>query len=158
MLNNTDSSKKTPVAELVDESISLNRKNHLLWASLIGLSALSAFSISSCSKNANALNQERSKNTALHATVSHFQSDAARLAFENQELKNYAEDAQSFALGLRPWLDENDSGCEDPNCAACKKMEKENEKKLDEFSKAMDTLNIDKKILFRLQEGWQAQK
>jgi len=152
--SNALSVRKSPVAELLDENVSLSRKNRLLWAGLIGLSALSAFSINSCRKNANALNLERSENTALRATVSHFQSDEARLAFENQKLKNYAEDAQSFASGLRPWLDENDSGCEDPTCAACKKMEKENNKKLDEFSKAMDTLNIDEKILSRLQEGW----
>ena len=150
--------KEQSVSELIDENVSLNRKNRLLWAGLIGLSALSCFSISSCRKNAKDLESVQRENGVLKSDVSALVKKGHQIYEENIVLRDYAEDAQSFALGLRPWLDENDSGCEDPNCAACKKMEKENDKKLDEFSKAMDTLNIDEKILFRLQEGWQAQK
>ena len=147
--------KERPVAELVDENVSLNLKNRLLWATLVGLSAFSVLSVSSCSSNAKALNQSCRENQDLKERIACFQKDAADLALENQGLKSYAEDAQSFALGIRPWLDENDSGCEDPNCAACKKMEQENNEKLKTFSKAMDILGIDEKILSRLQEGYE---
>ena len=146
--------KETSVAELVDENISLKLKNRLLWAGLVGLSAFSVLSVGSCSSNAKALNQSHLENAGLKERIVYFQKDAAGLASENQKLKAYAEDAQSFALGIRPWLDENDSGCEDPNCANCKKMEKENNQKLESFSKAMDTIGIDEKTLSRLQEGW----
>ena len=156
--SNAFSCQEKTVSELVDENISLNRKNRLLWAGLIGLSALSAFSISSCWKNAKDLESAHRENSVLKSDVSALVKKGHQIYEENIALRDYAEDAQSFALGLRPWLDENDSGCEDPNCAACKQMEKENDKKLDEFSKAMDTLNIDEKILFRLQEGWQTQR
>ncbi|MGN0919428.1 MAG: hypothetical protein ACI4OR_01530 [Alphaproteobacteria bacterium] len=147
--------KKTPVAELVDENVSLNRKNRFLWMGLIGLSALSALSIGSCHKTAKELNQSRLENRKLKEDVSYYQQDASKLVFENHRLKNYAEEAHGFALGIRPWLDENDFGCEDPNCPACKKMEKENEKKLKEFSKAVDTIGIDSNVLNRLQKGYE---
>ena len=153
--SNAFSNKKKPVDELLDDNLSLNRKNRLLWAGLIGLSALSILSISSCRKNAKELDQSRLENAGLEERASHYQNDAANLALENRRLRSYAEDAHGFALGIRPWLDENDSGCEDPNCANCKKMEKENEKKLDDFSKAMETIGIDEKILARLQEGYE---
>lgn len=139
------------------ENDSLIQSNYFLKKGLVGLSILSVLSIGSCYKNAKALTEVRADNKELANRVAYFQKDSAELFSENKKLKNYADDAQNFALGIRPLLDENDFGCEDPNCIKCKKMEKENDKKLDEFSKAMDTLNLDQKVLFRLQEGWQRQ-
>ena len=49
----------------------------------------------------------------------------------------------------------NEIIAEKTNCAEFKKIEKENDRKVDEFSKAMDTLNIDCDVLYRLQEGYQ---
>lgn len=138
--------KKEEVSELLDANLSLNRQNRLLWTGLIGLAAVSVLSINSCSKNANALSQARSEMGAVQQKV-------AALTAENAKLKDYADTAQNFSLGIRPWYDENDFGCEDPKCAACDRMEKENKKKFVAFTNAVDTLNINPKVLERLQKG-----
>lgn len=142
---------------LKKENHSLRFQNRALKGCVLGVLALNAVLAGYSYRTACNLNKTRSENTGLQQRVTHFQKDSADLFSENQKLKNYADDAQNFALGIRPLLDENDFGCEDPNCTKCKKMEKENDKKLDEFSKAMDTLNIDEEVLSRLQEGWQRQ-
>ena len=123
-------------------------------AIIAGVAIFGALSFDAYRKAASELGKTRQENEALQADISRFQKDAANLALENMDLKNYAEDAQAFALSIRPWLDENDSGCEDPNCEKCRKMEKENDKKLDDFSEAMDTIGINYDALSRLQDGY----
>lgn len=139
------------------EDAFLIQSNRFLKKGLIGLSILSVLSIGSCWKNATALTKVRANNKELTNRVAYFQKDATKVSIENQKLKNYADDAQTFALGIRPWLDEHDYECEVLNCPKCKKIKQENDQKLDDFSKAIDTLNIDEEVLSRLQEGWQRQ-
>ena len=133
---------------------SLKEKNALLRIMVVGLSIASALSVGSCAKNANNLRQVRSANADLKDSVRSYQKDAADKTQENEKLKEYAETAQSFALGIRPWSDENDSGCEDPNCPQCKKMEEENAQKVKNFEKACKDANINEEMLTRLQRGW----
>lgn len=127
-------------------STSKNRKSHACHFLMMGFLAVSLVSTAAWLRTKQDLRNERER-------VSSLSSDVKELRAKNKNLQEYAEDARSFALGIRPLFDENDSGCEDPNCAACRKMEKENDRKLDEFSKAMNTLNIDYEKLARLQEG-----
>ena len=156
LLRNSDSvwDKKQPIEELVDDNISLNRKNYLLRAAVIALSALSIVLYHSNSKNTKALKGVRSENASLREDVSRFQKETTRLVSENERLKAYGDEAYGFVLAIQPHLDENDLGCEDPNCAQCQKMEKENNQKLETYFKATKALNIDLKTLHRLQKGF----
>lgn len=133
----------------------LQRKNHVLWIGLIGFAAVAAVSAGfgiGASKQA-----QRSKNICEAQAADLFRAKVANdtLYAENQKLHAYAEEAHAFSLSIRPWLDENDSGCEKPNCADCQKMEAENAKKIKAFDKACDTANIDRARLNRLQKGFE---
>ena len=143
--SNTVWAKKQPLAELVDENISLNRKNRLLWIGLVGLSAFGALSVHSCRKAENALTQVRSENSALKQTVSYFQKDAVDLALKNQDLKPYKEFVNSIEP-FYPDMIDGKTGAEE------KEIEKQNAQGQERWNNACKTLGINPTQLFHLKE------
>ena len=131
--------------KLVDENISLNRKNHLLWAGLIGLSAVSALSISSCRSNAKALDATRSENVALTQSVTHFQKDALDLSDKNQNLKSYKDFVDSIVPFYPDMVDGRTKAEE-------KEIEKRNIAAQKKYNDACKTLEINPAELMRLKE------
>ena len=131
--------------KLIDENISLNRKNHLLWAGLIGLSAVSALSIHFCHKNAKALETTRSENSALKQMVAHFQKDAADLFDKNQGLKPYKD----FVDTIEPFYPDMVNGKTEAEEKEIEKQNLEGQKKWDD---ACRTMGINPVELMHLKE------
>ena len=152
--SNTVWVKEQPVSELIDENVSLNRKNCLLWFGLIGLSALSVCSISSCHKNANDLEKEKAEkktllqeNIVLKAKSDVFEMDAAQKDFEssnnNSELQRY----KSFVDSIEPFYPDMPDGRSKAEKA---EMEKQNAKNQKQWDDACKVLGINPKELLRL--------
>ncbi len=139
---------------LVDENISLKGKNRLLWAGLIGLSALSALSIGSCYENAKNLENMKAENNALvqknillKEKADIFEMGVALKDFEstnnNSELQHY----KRFIDSIEPCYPDMPDGRSEVEEA---KMEKQNEKNQQQWGDACKVLGIDPKELLRL--------
>ena len=150
--------------KLVDENISLNRKNHLLWVGLIGLSVLSALSVSSCRKNASDLDKANQQNKIMAGDIAHYQQEVRDLAIENFGLKTYANDAEDFVSAIHPLYPTERDGLTSLESGASmiqadSSAEKEDAKVKNEYEKACEVFGFNEKErqaqLLRLQQGWQ---
>ena len=146
----THSNKKSPVAELVDENISLNRKNAVKSGLIVFLAVLGGYlSVSSNKKSAD-LEKAEKRNDALIKAAYYFQQDSQKVALENIELRRYANDAKSFANSIHaPYPDLVDGKTAEEE----KAIETKYKKELKAYDDACKVLGIDQEQLFRLQKG-----
>ncbi len=150
-----ESNHLNPV-KLVDENHSLRRKNHVAYAAVIGLTALSALFGHDAMKTRSALDKARQESKDMASHAAYFQKDAAELSLQNIELKEYASDAQMLAESMKFYPDMPDfveSLPEVEQEKAEQLLEEENKKGYAEHDKALKTLGVDENLLLRLQKG-----
>lgn len=128
------------------------RKNRLLKSALVGLSILSALSIGSCCQNKRDAAQAHSEVAVLTEKASHLQKDVSDLSSENQKLKNYAEEANKFAINIQcPYTSVDDLEHVEGDDVEAIEEEKRMKK---EYDKACKVLGIDQIVLEYLQKGY----
>ena len=92
--------KEPTVSELVDENHSLRAKNRIAYTGLVLLTAFSTLVGWDAIKSRTNLNKAQQENKNLSEEVASFRKDATDLAFQNVDLKRYANDAQMLANSM----------------------------------------------------------